>query len=199
MQWFLYLEAKESLGLKARFSLGNKRNVSSVLQPWCTVVRAWHSGWKTANAVRSRWASGRCCRLLPTGNWLAGSLCQGTADLQGQRKPSHPWEHTLLVEKLWTRADSPGLTPGCFPKLWMEPPPSKAAVPCLVLYQTWEWSSCLFLTPSSSFMVEKLKTKTKKTLRDWETKNNKDCKTHSPALMLYHSLFPNASRYRFSK
>ena len=182
MQWFLCLEAKESLGLKARFSLGNKLHASSVLQPWCAVVRAWHSGWRTANAVRSRWASGRCCRLLPTGNWLAGSPCQGAADLQRRRKPSHPWEHTLLVEKLWTGADSCGLTPACSPKLWMEPPPSKAAVPCLVLYQTWEWSSCLFPTPSSFFMAEKLKTKTK---NPSETERLKTTRTAKPVHQLW--------------
>ena len=150
-----------------------------------------------------------CCQQE---NWLAGAPCQGVAELQHLCKPSHPWN---------THAGGTAVN-GC-KKLWVDA--RLLSISCDEASSV--WSSCamvsalpslgmelyIFPIPSSSFMVKKFKKKkktrknktnkkikqTKKSLWDLETKNNKDCKIHSPALMLYHNLFPNVSRYRFSK
>lgn len=171
MQWFLYLEARGSLGLEAKFSLGNKLKVSMHHSPGVLSFRSGtHAGKQhvLSRAGEQTASVAICCRQE---NSLVGAPCQGVADLQRPRKPSpppapptHPAGGAVVkgCRKLWADAGLLSISCGAASSVWSSwARPS--ALPCLGME--------LYISPisSSSFMVKKLKKKKKPnplTLRD---------------------------------
>lgn len=118
MQWFLYLEPRGSLGLEAKFSLGNKLKVSMHHSPGVLSFRSGtHAGKQhvLSRAGEQTASVAICCRQE---NSLVGAPCQGVADLQHLRKPSPPWNTPCWWSSCERVQKAVGWCGVAFHKLW---------------------------------------------------------------------------------